>query len=149
MLRKWWEKCCTLERLNVSGAPESDQYIRCIVICPVASNDGDLYVQSCQLAPAACITIAMSLGSELIMYVCFRAWRSLLLDMINPYHPSPRSQFPFFSPYLCPRPLPISSCWHRTASFQNGGINSGMRGVIFSLSFSLYLCSVCNAWPLS
>lgn len=29
---------------------------------------------------------------------------TLLLDLINPYHPSPWSQFPFFSPYLLLHP---------------------------------------------
>lgn len=77
------------------------------------------------------------------MYVRFRAPGSptLLLDLINPYHPSPWSQFPFFSPYLLLHPPPISYCWHRTASLRVEALIQGWE-VWYSPSHSLSICAL-------
>lgn len=78
------------------------------------------------------------------MYVCYRAWRTPVFSQtwlipIGPFHDR---SFHFLVRILALILSPISHCashWHRMASWQNGGINSGMRGVILSPSFSASL----------
>ena len=47
-----------------------------------------------------------SLGHSFVYVLRGPESPTLLPDLINPYRPSPWSQFPFFSPYLCTHPLP-------------------------------------------
>ena len=117
---------------------------------PVILPHGYLHLTLLKVIAADVNCLTESLRPRLVYVLQGLESPTLLPDLINPYRPSPWSQFPFFSPYLCTHPLPnLLSLAQR--GWQNGGINSGMRGVILSLSFSLslYLCSVCNAWPLS
>lgn len=110
------------------------------------------------LACAFDVVVAMS-PWDLVLYMRCRAWRAPLFSQTWLIHIAPLHDRGFhFLVHICALiPSPISSHWHRMASWQNGGINSGMRGVILSLPLSgslsvvlsLCLCSVCNAWPLS
>lgn len=76
------------------------------------------------------------------LYMCYRDWRAPLffqtwLIPIAPLH----DRSSHFLVRICALiPSPISSHWHRIASWQNGGINSGMRGVILCPRLSLSLC---------
>lgn len=74
-------------------------------------RDSAAYVQSYKLSTTVAIAIATSHVAGVfevwIHHVCALQGPeipTLLLDLINPYHPSPPSQFPFFSPYLLLHP---------------------------------------------